>query len=157
MKIDSKKLIFCIALPLLVGGVAGFLTRDSVSLYGMMNKPPLSPPGWLFPIVWTILYILMGISSYIIMTSQGESQKINQALKTYYVQLFVNFMWPIFFFFFFCYGLALLWLLLLWILVARMIKQFGEISKVAAYLNIPYLLWLTFALYLNGGVVLGSK
>ena len=157
MKIDSKKLIFCIALPLLVGGVAGFLTRDSVELYGMINKPPLSPPGWLFPIVWTILYILMGISSYIIMTSQGESQKINQALKTYYVQLFVNFMWPIFFFSFQWYGLALLWLLLLWILVARMNKQFGEISKVAAYLNIPYLLWLTFALYLNGGVVLGSK
>ena len=157
MKIDSKKLIFSITLPLLVGGVAGFLTRDSVDLYGMINKPPLSPPGWLFPIVWTILYLLMGISSYIIMTSQGESQKINQALKTYYVQLFVNFMWPIFFFSFQWYGLALLWLLLLWILVARMIKEFGEISKVAAYLNIPYLLWLTFALYLNGGVVLGAK
>ena len=157
MKIDSKKLIFSIAFPLLVGGGAGFLTRDSVEIYGMMNKPPLSPPGWLFPIVWTILYILMGISSYIIMTSQGESQKINQALKTYYVQLFVNFMWPIFFFSFQWYGLALLWLLLLWILVVRMTKQFGEISKLAAYLNIPYLLWLTFALYLNGGVVLGSK
>ena len=155
MKIDGKKLIFSIALPLLVGGVSGFLTRDSVEIYSMLNKPPLSPPGWLFPIVWTILYILMGISAYIIMTSDSQRQDKNQTLRTYYIQLFVNFLWPIFFFAFGWYGFALLWLLLLWILVARMIKQFGEISKLAAYLNIPYLVWLTFALYLNGGVVFG--
>lgn len=152
MKVDKKKLIKCIALPLLVGGVAGFLTRGSMESFEMLNKPPLSPPGWLFPVVWTILYILMGISSYIISEAETEANDVSGCLSIYYYQLVVNFLWSFFFFSFQWYLFSFFWLLLLWILVLLMIRCFAKISKVAAYLNIPYLVWVTFAGYLNLGI-----
>lgn len=152
MKVDKKKLIKCIALPLLVGGVAGFLTRGSMESFEMLNKPPLSPPGWLFPVVWTILYILMGISSYIISETKPGNQDVSGCLSIYYYQLVVNFLWSFFFFSFQWYLFSFFWLLLLWILVLLMIRCFAKISKVAAYLNIPYLIWVTFAGYLNLGI-----
>lgn len=152
MKIDKKKLITSIALPLIVGGVAGLLTRGVMQEFQGLNQPPLSPPGWVFPVVWTILYTLMGISSYIIAVSQEDKKAVSDALRIYYYQLAVNFLWPIFFFNLQWYLFAFLWLILLWILVAMMIAKFADISKVAAYLNIPYLIWLTFAAYLNLGV-----
>ena len=152
MKINKLLLIKSIALPLLVGAVAGFLTRNAMKDFEALNQPPLSPPGWLFPIVWTILYILMGISAYLIKVADAPKEEIDDALTLYRYQLIVNFLWPVFFFNFEWYLFAFIWLILLWVLVIMMIKMFSKISKPAAYLNIPYLIWLTFAAYLNFGV-----
>ena len=151
-KVDIKLLAKCIAIPLLVGAVAGFISGGGMEAFSMMNKPPLSPPGWLFPVVWTILYTLMGISSYWILTSGASEEKINKAMNIYWYQLAVNFLWPTFFFNFGWYLFSFFWLVLLWILVLVMILRFWKIDKRAAYINIPYLLWLTFAGYLNLGI-----
>jgi tryptophan-rich sensory protein len=102
--------------------------------------------------VWTILYVLMGVSSYLILTSDASVEEISDAIRLYAYQLLVNFLWPTFFFNFQWYFFALLWLILLWILVFLMIRKFATINKWAAYLNIPYLIWLTFAGYLNAGI-----
>ena len=149
MKPNTKLLIKCIAIPLIVGAVSGLLTSNAMSDFQLLNQPMLSPPAWLFPVVWTILYTLMGISSYLIKTSDATSEEISDALMIYGYQLIVNFLWPIFFFNFEWRLFAFLWLILLWILVLCMIKLFDKISKPAAYLNLPYLIWLTFAAYLN--------
>ena len=149
MKQNTKLLFICIAIPMVIGGVSAFLAQNGMESFADMNKPPLSPPTWLFPIVWTILYILMGISSYLILTSEAEESEIRSALRLYGYQLMVNFLWPTFFFNFGWYGFSFLWLLLLWGLVLFMILYFKNLSNWAAYLNIPYLLWLTFAGYLN--------
>ena len=149
MKIDKKLLAKSIALPVLVGVVSGLLTRNAMQDFEVLNQPPLSPPGWLFPVVWTILYVLMGISAYLIKRSDADEQEKADALTLYYYQLLVNFLWPVFFFNFGWYLFAFAWLILLWVLVALMIRQFDKINKAAAYLNLPYLVWLTFAAYLN--------
>lgn len=157
MKINKRLLFICIAIPVLVGLVAGLLTRNSMEVFALVEKPPLAPPAWLFPAVWTILYILMGISSYIILTSNADQEEINKAIKLYAYQLVVNFLWSTFFFNFGWYFFSFLWLIFLWILVFLMIRSFYEINKVAAYLNIPYLVWLTFAGYLNAGIWLLNR
>ena len=164
MKRNWKALIISILIPLAVGTVAGLLTMGGMESFSNMNQPPLSPPAWVFPIAWTILYTLMGISSYLIYIRESQNGKLNgnkntkdnsgksKALSTYGYQLLVNFLWPAFFFNFRWYFFSFLWLVFLWILVAKMILEFGKISKVAALLNIPYLLWLSFAGYLNLGI-----
>ena len=149
MKINWKLLILCIAIPLAVGGVAALLTSGGMEVFESVNQPPLSPPAWLFPVVWTILYTLMGISSYLILPSGAEKEEVQIALSFYAYQLTVNFLWPTFFFNFRWFFFSFLWLLLLIFLVAAMIREFYKISKPAAYLNIPYLIWLLFAGYLN--------
>lgn len=152
MKPNTKKLLICIAIPLLVGVIAGLLTHTGTQTYATMTKPFLSPPAILFPIVWTILYTLMGISSYLIWAKADDSSAASGAKNLYFYQLVVNFLWSFFFFNFQWYFFSFLWILLLWGLVAAMIKSFSNISKVAAYINIPYLIWLTFAAYLNLGI-----
>ena len=146
MKENWKALIVSVLIPLAVGTVAGLLTMGGMEQFASLNKPPLSPPAWLFPVAWTILYILMGISSYLVYSRQP------QAITTYVYQLVANFLWPVFFFHFGWYFFSFLWLALLWILVAKMILEFGNVSGTAALLNVPYLLWLSFAGYLNLGV-----
>ena len=148
------QLIKAIAVPLLVGILSSLLTMNSMQVFASVNKPPLSPPAMLFPIVWTILYTLMGISSYLVMTSDGDKEDIQKAIRIYGFQLVVNFLWPTFFFNFQWYLFSFIWLLFLWVLVLIMILRFSTISKVAAWLNIPYLIWLTFAAYLNLGIFL---
>lgn len=157
MKLNKRLLFICIAIPLLVGLVAGLLTRNSMEVFSMVERPPLAPPAWLFPVVWTLLYTLMGISSYIVLTSDAEFEEISSAIKIYVYQLMVNFLWPTFFFNFGWYFFSFLWLILLWGLVFLMIRKFYEINKTAAYLNVPYLLWLTFAGYLNAGIWLLNR
>lgn len=152
MKNKLLLLVECIALPLLVGVLSALLTREGVQTYATMEKPPLSPPAILFPIVWTILYVLMGIGFYLVLTSDGSKEDIKSALSVYVWQLLVNFLWPTFFFNFQWYLFSFFWLVLLWILVLIMLIRFYRVSKVAAYINIPYLVWLTFAGYLNLGV-----
>lgn len=151
MNAEKWKLLKCIAIPVVGGAVVGLLTSGSMSQFAALDKPPLSPPGWLFPIVWTILYTLMGIASYLIYNADASEQK-NQALALYVVQLVVNLLWPVFFFVLQWYLFAFFWLIMLWVLIYRMIKEFWGISRLAAYLCIPYLVWVTFAGYLNLGI-----
>ena len=155
MNIRAKRLAVNILIPLAVGALSALLTRNSMEDYAALAQPPLSPPGWLFPIVWTILYTLMGISSARIYLSSDPGK--NSALRTYAVQLAVNFFWTILFFNLDARLLALVWLILLDILVIRMIVQFRQIDRPAALLQIPYLLWLLFATYLNAGVWLLNR
>ena len=145
---NIRLLIVCIAIPLILGFVSSLITGNSMEVFAQVDKPALSPPAWLFPVVWTILYILMGISSYLVIVS-GKDEKKAPAIRIYNYQLIVNILWPTFFFNFEWYFFAFLWLILLWVLVLLMILKFKDISKLAAYLNIPYLIWLTFAGYLN--------
>nr|MBQ8253204.1 tryptophan-rich sensory protein [Lachnospiraceae bacterium] len=152
MKINVKKLVICIAIPLAVGGVAALLTRDAVADFSALEKPPFAPPAWLFPVVWTILYTLMGISSYLVSEAKAPAEKEERALTVYFYQLAVNFLWPVFFFNFGWYLFSFFWILLLWGLVFRMIRLFATIYKQAGWLNIPYIIWLTVAAYLNFGI-----
>jgi len=157
MKINKRLLLLCIAIPLIVGIVAGLLTRNSMEVFSVVEKPPLAPPAWLFPVVWTILYALMGISSYIVLTSDASQEEIKSAMQLYAYQLVVNFLWPTFFFNFGWYLFSFLWLILLWVFVFLMIRKFYDINRIAAYLNVPYLVWLTFAGYLNAGIWLLNR
>lgn len=150
-----REYIISIAIALAVGALAAWLTRDSMQDYAALEQPPLSPPGWLFPIVWTILYTLMGISAGLVWKSDAPGA--NTALFIYYVQLAVNFVWPIFYFVFGARLVALVWLFFLLILVMIMIKQFYDISPKAAVLQIPYVLWLLFAAYLNFGTYILNR
>ena len=151
MKKQCKTLIFCIVLPLAVGGLSAFLTRNSMQTFDSINKPSLAPPGWLFPVAWTILYILMGIASYLVITSRKPN---GSALITYGLQLIFNFFWSIIFFNLNLYLFAFIWLVMLWILILKTTIQFYQISEPAGYLMIPYLLWVTFAGYLNLSIYL---
>lgn len=146
MKINFKRLIISILIPLVLGGIVGFLTSGSNS-YNDLVQPFFAPPAVVFPIVWTILYILMGISSYIIDGSNSTFR--SDAKFIYYLQLIVNLLWSFFFFTFKWYLFSSLWIVLLIILVINMIKRFYNISRLSAYLQIPYLIWLVFALILN--------
>lgn len=143
---NISNLIIAILIPIAVGSLSA-LFSGNMSLYSTINKPALSPPGFLFPIVWMILYILMGISSYLIYESNHPSKR--NALKTYTIQLFFNFWWSIIFFRFSLYGFAFVWLLAMIFIIVVMIYQFYRIKPLSAYLQIPYLLWCLFAAYLN--------
>lgn len=154
-KIKWKQLIICLLIPLAVGLLAGVLTRNSVSQFDMLTKPLLTPPSVVFPVVWTILYLLMGVSSYLVYTSKSEYRQI--ALNIYIIQLFFNFMWSIFFFGFELRLVAFIWLVILWLLVIEMLCAFKRVNPAAAYLQIPYLVWVTFAGYLNLGTYLLNK
>ena len=151
-RINYKQLIICVAIPLLVGAVAGLLTKDGMKEFVTLAKPPLSPPGWLFPIVWTMLYTLMGLASYFIYQKRDQSAKVAGALTIYGMQLIFNFFWPIVFFNLKWYFAAFFWLILLWLFIGYTILAFREISKKASYLLYPYLVWVTFAGYLNLGI-----
>ena len=136
-----------ILIPVIVGGVVGLLISQFMD-YEMLKKPPFAPPGFIFPIVWTILYILMGVSYGILKTNNKVDNEIN---LIYYLQLGVNALWSIFFFIFKWRLFSFLWIILLAILVFIMIIKFYNKNKVAGLLQIPYLLWVLFASYLNLG------
>ena len=146
MRVNWKKLLLFIAIPLAVGGLSALLSGGMDINY---IQPPLSPPGWVFAVVWPILYGLMGWASYLVAEAPGEKKK---ALWLYAAQLFVNFLWSIVFFRFDSVVGALLLLVLLWVLVLLTIRAFGDVSERASDLLIPYILWLSFALYLNLGI-----
>lgn len=154
MKTDKKRLILCLAVPLVVGAAAGLLTQNSMETFEALKQPPLSPPGWLFPVVWTALYLLMGISSYLVCVSDAAREEKSRALWAYGVQLAFNFLWPIFFFNLAWYLFAFAWLVVLWILILITALRFRRIRSLAGRLLIPYLLWVAFAGYLNLGIYL---
>ena len=153
MNINWKKLVISLAIPLGVGALATLLS-GGMNTYRTLNQPPLSPPGWVFPIVWTILYLLMGYASYRISTSDVPAGERKKALTFYGIQLFLNFLWPIVFFRFRWYFAAFILLLALWVFIYLTMYRFEKIDETAETLLIPYLLWVTFAGYLNLGVAL---
>lgn len=154
-KIDWKKLGISLAISLGTGIISALITMPAMDAFALIEKPPLTPPDFLFPIVWTILFTLMGISSYIIYKANDEHSKTSLAI--YGLQLIVNFFWPIFFFNLQAYLFSFIWILLLWVLIIVMIYQFSKTSKIAALLQVPYFLWVTFAAYLNFGVYLLNR
>ena len=142
-----------ILIPVLVGGIVGFLISGSID-YNSLEKPFLSPPSITFPIVWTILYILIGISYAILESNSLVNSKIN---SIYYLQLFFNALWPIAFFLLKWRLFAFIWIIILAVLIIIMIARFYEKQKTAAWLQVPYLLWTLFATYLNFGVYLLNR
>ena len=135
-----------------IGALSGFLTREGSKLYtATVTKPPLSPPPWVFPVVWGILFALMAVGAARVDLS-SPSEERSAALRLYWVQLAVNFFWSILFFNLRAWLLSLLWLVLLWVLVLRLVRSFGKVDALAGRLQIPYLLWVSFAAYLNVGV-----
>jgi len=152
MKLNWKPYLFWIGLTEGVGALAGFLTRDGTKAFSQtVNQPPLSPPMILFPIVWGILYALMGTGAARVSLTRPSKDR-SLALNIFMVQLAVNFIWSLVFFNLQFYGLAMGILLGLWILIVMMIFAFHNADTKAAWLQVPYLLWVTFAAYLNLGV-----
>ncbi len=148
----KEKILFLgrLFLPLLLGGIVGFLISSSMN-YSQLNQPPLAPKSIVFPIVWTLLYLLMGISY--VKIAKGTQPPFDLQV-IYYTQLFVNLLWPIFFFVFKWYLFSSFWILLLLFLVYTMIKKFRKEDVVAASLQIPYFLWTLFATYLTIGIAI---
>jgi len=144
------KLIFSLVLPLAIGGVSGYLVRNEMNgeWFTTLMKPSFNPPGYLFGPVWTVLYIFMGISMFLIWNTPKTALR-QKALILFGVQLFFNFWWSILFFSFHTIILSVVDILLMWFLIIYMIKLFTRIKPIAAYLQVPYLLWVTFATVLN--------
>ena len=146
----KRTYLWTIGITLLVGALSSFLTRNDMSYYTeLVNKPMLTPPAWIFPVVWTILYVLMGIGLGRVLESDGSQADKQAATRIYAVQLFFNFAWSIAFFTFRVYLFSFVWLLVLWALIIWMIFIFARSDRLAARLQIPYFLWVTFAAYLN--------
>lgn len=145
-------LLICISVPLLTGGIAGFVTSSNIeSWYAYLDKPVFNPPNWLFGPVWTALYILMGISLFIVW-KQPDTPQRKPALQIFFVQLLLNFAWSFIFFYFHQTGTALLEIIVLWVAISMMIIAFYRVDKWAAFLQIPYLTWVTFASVLNASI-----
>ncbi|MBR4966483.1 MAG: tryptophan-rich sensory protein [Lachnospiraceae bacterium] len=153
-----KPYFISILISLGVGGLSALLVRNQFGMYEQINTPPLSPPSILFPIVWSILYVLMGISAAMIYkTEEANDADRKTALWLYGIQLFFNFCWSPVFFGLEWYLFAFIWLMIMWVIIIVMIIKFYSINKTAAYLQIPYLLWTTFAAYLNFGVYILNR
>ena len=148
-----KKIWFFLALPLAVGGLAALLS-GGMNTYDTFIQPPLSPPGWVFPVVWSILYLAMGYASWRVYSRGEDPGTVRMGLIVYGIQLFFNFLWPIVFFRLEAFLAAFLVLIALWISIVITMWQFYKSDERAGDLLIPYLLWVTFAGYLNLGVYL---
>ncbi len=142
--------VISVVIALAVGGISALLTMNNMDLYSKIEQPALAPPPWLFPVVWTILYVLMGIGAALVYNRKDfKPEETRNALIIYAVNLALNFFWSIIFFNLEAYLFAFIWLVALWIVIIAMIISFRKVSPVAAYLQIPYLIWVTFAGYLN--------
>lgn len=148
MNKNILKSLFYIFFPIIIGSIIGFIISGNIE-YNTLTKPPLSPPSILFPIVWSILYLLMGISYFILKKNNNDNIIIS---IVYYTQLFINFLWSIIFFNLEWRFFAIIWIIILDILVISMIYLFSKKDKLPAYLNIPYLIWILFATYLTIGI-----
>ncbi len=150
-KIDWFQLLVIVLVTELIGVLGSIFSGNTGQMYTTFIKPPLSPPGWLFGVIWPILYLLMGLAAYIIYQTPHTPER-KRAITLYWVQLFVNFLWPIVFFHFEWYWIAVIIILMLDVLVLITTVGFYRIKKVAGYLMLPYLLWILFATYLNIGI-----
>ncbi len=150
-------LIVNLLIPLVLGGLSGFAIREHVILYKALIQPPLAPPSWVFPVVWTLLYILMGIAAYRVCRSRAPERIKKEALTLYAIQLVVNILWPILFFNLEAFLFAFLWLVLLVALIIVTMSRFSRIDKGAEWLLVPYLAWTAFAGYLNLSIYLLNR
>jgi translocator protein len=151
------KLIVSLLLPLGLGGVAGMFTTDAIpGWYASLNQPSFNPPNWIFGPVWTGLYTIMGISMFMIWSLETGNKR-NQALIIFIIQLLLNFCWSFFFFYFKMIGIALIDIIALWIMIVAMMVKFYKLKPLAAYINFPYLLWVTFATVLNAAYFLLNR
>lgn len=154
MRIDWKKLLIITVITFIVGTFFSFFTMNSMDTFKDLSKP-INVPGVLFPIVWSILYLLMSISCYLIVQSNDKDKK--EGIILYAIQLVINSLWTLIFFGFGAYLLSFIWIIILLIVVIIMLAKFYNINKIAMYINIPYVLWLLFAAYLNLGIYLLNK
>ena len=148
-KLRPGLLAFTVALPLCVGALSALLTGDMMKEYFFLNKPPLSPPGWVFPVVWTVLYVMMGIASYLVADSEADGPLSLKALLFYAVQLALNFLWPILFFSHSLFLWAFIELIAMWVAAMIATVLFFRASTLAGVMMVPTLLWTAFAGYLN--------
>lgn len=152
-KVEGEKSILALIISVLltegIGFLSGFLSMNSTSAYENLNKPTFSPPGWVFPVVWTILFFLMAVAAYRIWMKGKAGDDVSKALVLYTIQLFFNFLWSIIFFRFRLYAIAFLELLLLLVFILLTTFEFYKIDKISAYLMIPYIAWVSFAGVLN--------
>ena len=159
MKICIKKSVLpyaaLIAIPILVGTLAAYLTRENMDVYEVIVRPPLSPPALLFPIVWTVLYVLMGVSSArVFLKKDIDKNAASSGLRAYFSSLVLNFGWSIIFFNIGAFFIAFLWLISMLYFIIKTVFCYGKIDKISAYLQVPYILWVTFAGYLNFAIFL---
>ena len=153
LKTRIKTYAVAIALPVAVGVLSALLTMDNMRIYSEIRTPPLSPPSILFPIVWKILYVLMGVSSgHVWLNKRVDLRRAQSGLGYYAVSLFFNFCWSIIFFNMRQFLFAFVWLLALLYFIIRTILDYRKVSPLAAYLQIPYAVWVAFAGYLNFGI-----
>jgi len=152
-KVEGEKSILALIISVLltegIGFLSGFLSMNSTSAYENLNKPTFSPPGWVFPVVWTILFFLMAVAAYRIWMKGKAGDDVSKALVLYTIQLFFNFLWSIIFFRFRLYAIAFLELLLLLVFILLTTFEFYKIDKISGYLMIPYIAWVSFAGVLN--------
>ena len=154
MKRKHLPLLVCLAIPLAAGALIALITHSSMSVWEGLRKPPLAPPGWLFPVVWSILYALMGYASYLVLTAPAARDDIRRALFAYGAQLLVNLLWPVVFFNLRACVPAFVVLVLLWALIGLTAARFRPLSRRASLLLLPYWLWVTFAGHLNLSICL---
>lgn len=150
-KQNWKAYVFFVVLSEATGVISGLLSRGGMEAFDSIEGSALTPPAIVFPVVWTILYALMGIGAARIWLAEASDER-SRSLIIYFVQLAVNFLWSIIFFNIQAYGFALVWLILLWILIALMILSYRSVDRIASWLQLPYFIWLTFAAYLNYAV-----
>ena len=147
---NNFKFIISILLPMIIGGISGSFTSASINTwYVTLNKPWFNPPNWIFAPVWTLLYLMMGIAFYIIWKSEAVNAVKQTAVILFSAQLLVNFLWSLIFFYLKHPGWAMLDIILMWILIVATIFSFGKISSTAAWLMLPYICWVSFAMILN--------
>lgn len=151
LKFDLKKFLISLAIPLLAGGLSALITKNASGAYSDFKNPPYSPPAWVFPVAWGILYVLMSISLYLVWNNSIQNDK-QLAYIFFGLQLFLNFIWSPIFFLTQNFILAFIVIIFMWIFSVCMAVSFYKISKPAGILQIPYLMWLCFAAYLNYGV-----
>ncbi|MBQ2866097.1 MAG: tryptophan-rich sensory protein [Clostridia bacterium] len=157
MKKHWKTYLISVLIPLGVGGLSALLTRGNMDIYKQVATPPLSPPSWLFPVVWTLLYILMGISSARVYLDRTDNRSRHHGLLSYGVSLFMNFLWSIIFFNMRSFLFAFVWLLGMLFFILRTVYYYSKVDKSAAKLQIPYIIWVSFAGYLTLGVYLLNR
>jgi benzodiazapine receptor len=156
-KSNILKLVISLLLPLSIGAISGIFTSDAIpGWYETLKQPSFNPPNWVFGPVWTTLYFLMGISLFLIWKQVSDKER-NRALLVFIIQLILNFGWSFLFFYFHQIGLAMVDIVLLWLSIIFMILLFYRIKSMAAFINIPYLLWVTFASILNAAYYFLNK
>lgn len=155
--LTGAKLFGAILLPLLIGISSSFLTSNAMMQFHFLNKPPLSPPAWLFPAAWTILYVLMGFASFLVLQTAGDRTIKMRGLIFYAIQLVFNFFWTILFFNGQMYLVSFIWLVMMTALIVLAAIDFFRINRLAGLMMVPYILWCCFAGYLNMGIYILSR